>query len=152
MLEKLDGQLLNKRTGTGQRSIFYRVGIDGKDVYIVVGADLEKAVYMRVQELGATIVPTHSQYLTIPLAAVLTGNGVARFSARDVISDPGAYGYVGTFFHNQVLFGKLQGGGIEPLFALKKSVTIKPVGYLHSTFDEQVEHVVDAFAQSILDR
>lgn len=144
-IEKLSGQLLNKRTGTLARSVFGTAEDLGDDVIGVVGSDLKKAPYGRSQELGATIKPVRVANLTIPLSAVLTGKGVARFSARDVISNPQGYGYTGTFFRKgpsgkTILFGTKK-GEIVPLFVLEKQTVIKPVGYIGVTVREQTPNV-----------
>lgn len=136
-IEKLNGQLLHKRTGTLARSVFGTAADLGDDVIGVVGADLKKASYGRAQELGATIKAVRVQNLTIPLDAVLTGKGVARFSAREVIQNPSAYGYKSTFFRNHVLFGVTPEKKVVPLFALKKQVVLKPVGYIGDTVRQQ---------------
>ncbi len=133
--EHLSGQTLQRRTGAGSRAIFYRVDAGENAVTTTVGADLSKAKYMRAQEMGATIRAIRSRYLTVPLEAAKTAGGVARFTARDVISEPGRYGFTGTFFRDHVLFGK-RGKTIVPLFALKASITLKPTGYLTKSLGE----------------
>jgi hypothetical protein len=139
----LSGQDLDVRTGNLRRAIFHEVGrLQGGDAYARIGADIKKAPYARVHELGGTIRPKKSRYLTIPLTAAQTKKGVARFSARDVIQNPAGFGYTGTFVHNHVIFGKKLSGGIEPLFALKDSVTIKAVGYLSRSANEKRAWVV----------
>lgn len=134
---KLRGGAIGVRTGNLSRSAFYRVELHG-DTEIVtrIGLAVSKAKYARVQEEGGTIRPTGSRYLTIPIGAALTGKGVARFSARELIANPGNFGYLDTFFHRQILFGvkerRRRGeavggyGSIEPLFVLKSSVTLRP--------------------------
>jgi len=147
--QKLSGQALKARTGNLRRAIFHKVGAVANDVIGVVGVDLAKAKYGRIQELGGVIRPKKSKHLTIPLDAAKTGNGVARFTARDVISSPGSYGYVGTFTRNNIIFGKQDGGGIVPLFALKTSVTIRAVGYLKSTVEEKMSWIKQTLMDSI---
>jgi hypothetical protein len=134
---ELSGQSLKVRTGTGRRSVTYRVYEEGSDIVVVAGPDLRKAPYMRAQDKGATIVPKRSRYLTVPVGEALTAKGVARFSARDLINSPAAFGYVGTFVHNRVIFGKKKDGSIYPLFALKDSVKLKAVGYMANTLNEK---------------
>jgi len=80
-------------------------------------------------------VPKNAQNLTIPMQAVLTANGVARYSAREVISNPAIGGFTGTFFAKGMLFGK-GAGGITPLFKLKKSVTIPPHQFMARALSE----------------
>lgn len=146
---KLRGGVLQRRTGTLGSAVFYRVDDDGQadgTISCVVTADLGIAIYARVQELGGTITAKNGGYLTIPLEAALTGAGVARFSAHEVIANPQAFGFDGTFFAKHVLFGK-QGDTIVPLFALKTSVTLKPAGYLSSSFDERTGWIGDQLEQ-----
>jgi hypothetical protein len=81
--------------------------------------------YARAQEDGATIVPTHGQYLAVPLAAALTPAGVARFAPRDATSA----GYSYTFIEKGIIFGAKWSGSrgeneAVPLFKLVRSVTI----------------------------
>ena len=136
----LSGGSLKTRTGHARRSIFSRVTPQGQDLVVHVGADLRKAKYMRIHELGGVITPKRSQNLTIPIGEAMTAKGVARFSARQVISAPGSFGYTGTFIANDVIFGKRGTGGdaeIVPLFALKKRVVIRAVGYLRKTLVEK---------------
>lgn len=141
----LTGEVLDRRSGMGMRSIFYRLEDEADDnaVTLVVGADLGIAPYMRVLAYGGTIRPKNGRYLTIPLEAARTPSGVARFSARDVIADPAAHGFSGTFFRDGVLFGSkykrktvegqsvsVEGGKVVPLFALKESVQMPQRNYL----------------------
>ena len=140
--QKLSGQALQARTGNLRRSIFYRVGTTQDDAFVVVGADLEKAKYARVQELGGVIRPKRSANLAIPIGEARTRNGVARFTARDLIGNPGAFGYTGTFVRNRIIFGK-KGQRIYPLFVLKPQVEIKAVGYLSGSVAEKRGEMVD---------
>jgi hypothetical protein len=154
----LSGQDLDVRTGNLRRAIFHEVGrtIDG-DAFAKVGADIKKAPYARVHELGGIIRPKKSRHLTIPLTAAQTRKGVARFSARDVIGNPSGFGYVGTFTHNKIIFGKKSDGSIEPLFKLADQVTVKAVGYLTKSAAEKRawiestvrQYVSDAFRKSL---
>jgi hypothetical protein len=154
----LTGSVLNRRTGRGQRSIFYRV-IEGteNDVELVVGADLNKAPYMRINALGGEIRARRGRYLAIPLDAAKTGNGVARFSAADVKANPEAFGYSGTFVRKgnrgPIVFG-VKGKTIVPLFVLKESVAIPSRNFLHvaQTFlGDDIREAVSDVAQVIVD-
>ena len=133
----LSGQLLKVRTGNLRRATFSRVEDTRGSVSAVLGIDSRKAPYGRIHEKGGTIRPKRARHLTIPLPAALTGVGVARFTARQVITNPGSFGYTGTFVAKNVIFGKRGSDAIEPLFALKSQVTIKPVGYLAHTVDDK---------------
>ncbi len=137
----LSGQSLGVRTGTGRRASFNRVetGSD-REIVVVVGSDLRKAKYMRAQDQGATLSPKSAAHLTIPIGAARTPKGVTRFTAREVISSPGSFGYTGTFVKNGIIFGSRgQGQKPEPLFALKQRVTMKAVGFLAHTLNEKRE-------------
>lgn len=151
----LSGQMLGVRTGQGRRSIFYRVEVVGdKDVQVVVGPDLTDAPYMRIHEYGGTITAKGGGSLTIPLDAALTAKGVARFSARDVIGNPESFGYTGTFFAKGIIFGKVgtgEGASIVPLFVLKQSVQIKPVGYMRATAADKQDWILSQLGIAVDD-
>ena len=118
----LSGTPLHVRTGNLRNSI--NVGPIQESASEIRGPVGTNALYAAIQNYGGTITPKSAQYLTIPLDAAKTPSGVARFSARQIIANPGEGGYKSTFFRNQVLFGVQQGGTIEALFALKSSITI----------------------------
>lgn len=161
--EFLSGQMLKVRTGAGRRSIFHRLEADelSGDVVVVVGADLGTARYMRLQALGGIIRPKRGRYLTIPIGEAKTASGVPRFTARELIDDPGSFGYDSTFFHKQVLFGvkgrfrrqTVEGqrvsvrqgslGTAVPLFVLRTSVTIPSHNYLIAARDQLKPAVAD---------
>jgi hypothetical protein len=147
--EELSGQALKARTGTGRRSVTYRVIDDGQNLTVVAGPDLSKAKYMRAQDQGATITPQRVKNLTIPIGEALTPKGVGRFTARQVIESPGAFGYVGTFVHNRIIFGKRADKSITPLFVLKTSVRIKAVGFMAHTISEKREWAESEIAAGI---
>ena len=147
----LSGQLLKVRTGNLRRATFYRVEEARDTVSAVLGIDHRKAPYGRIHEKGGTIRPKRARHLTIPLPAALTGAGVARFTASQVIANPGSFGYTGTFTRNKVIFGTRGEGVVEPLFALKTQVTIKAVGYLAHTVDDKRSWIL-AELQAAVDR
>jgi hypothetical protein len=148
----LSGQSLDVRTGNLRRAVFHEVGrLPDGDVFTKLGVDKKKAPYAAIHEMGGVIRPKKARHLTIPLTAARTGKGVAKFSARDVIQNPGSFGYVGTFTHNKIIFGKKQDGGIEPLFALKDQVTIKAVGYLSKTVQEKRAWVISTLNDYVRD-
>lgn len=113
-------RLFTRRTGGLENIVIEPVleigpGLEGK-----VGSPV---VYARIHEFGGDVHAKNVANLTIPLRAMMTGRGVARGSARDVISYPGSYGFDATFFRNSILFGK-QSGSATPLFKLQPSVHI----------------------------
>lgn len=159
--EFLSGQMLHVRSGTGRRSIFHRIEADAAtgDLSVYVGADLGTARYMRLQALGGIIRPKNGTYLAIPIGEAKTGNGVPRFSARDLISDPGAFGYDSTFVAKHIIFGvkgRFRRGTVEgqrvsirqgsigtavPLFVLRTSVTVPARNYLIAARDRLMPFV-----------
>lgn len=145
----LAGQTLNKRTGTLARAVFNRSEAVGEgDAIAVVGVDLGKAPYGRAQELGGTITPKKSGNLAIPIGEARTKNGVGRFSARDLIANPGAFGYTGAFFRRHVLFG-VRNRTAVPLFVLKPAVTLKATGYLAHTTSEKRGWAIQELGRAI---
>lgn len=140
------GGILEPRTGNLRRALFHRVQGQGTTASVIVGADLSKAPYGRVQELGGTIVPRRAAHLAIPLDAMLTAKGVARMTAREVIANPFALGFSGTFTAKGVIFGKLP-DQIVPLFALKSSVTLPARQYLASTLAGRTDWIEQQFAE-----
>lgn len=147
--EKLSGQALKVRTGTTRRAVFSTVREETSDVLLVVGVDVSKAAGARAQDLGATIRPKTAKALTIPIGEAKTATGVARFSARELISNPKSVGYTGAFFKNNVLFG-VKGGKPVALFALRQSVALKPVGYLKSTASEKIAWAKDEIRKTVM--
>lgn len=120
---------LKTRTGNYARALLpMPIETDGYSVTGGMYVDLNKAKYGAIQEFGGTIRPVHGRYLTIPIGDALTGNGVARFTARGLIENPQAFGFLRTFFYKHVLFGDPTKGGqmvrAVPLFVLKSSVTL----------------------------
>jgi len=150
-----EGGILGVRTGTLRRALFDQVTQTGTAAAEVrIGVDLGKAPYGRIQELGGTITPKTAAHLAIPLEAMLTANGVARGTAREVIADPFAFGFSGTFTAKNVIFGKvgLPGSGVHeilPLFALKDSVTLPAREYLKSTFESQRDFILSTLQNAV---
>jgi len=134
----VSNDLLHVRTGTLRRAVFYRVETSGRDALVRVGADLTKAPYGRIQNVGGEVRPVRSQFLTIPLEPNLTGNGVMRVNAREFIANPGSIGFTGSFVTRlkTAIMGVRPDGSVEPVFALVKSVRIKPTGYIAHSLTE----------------
>ena len=111
---------LQRRTGELSRS--FNMEITGSALNDLTLRVFSRSPYAKIQEYGGTIRPKNAQWLAIPLDAAKTGAGVARGGPRD---------YQNTFFAtskkgNLILFQKDAGGGIIPLFVMKKEVTIPP--------------------------
>lgn len=148
--EQLSGQLLQRRTGNTNRATFYEVGVDRDDnAFARVGVDLKKAPGARAQELGGVITPKNGKYLTIPLDAAKTQRGVSRFRARDVIANPGAFGFVGTFTRDKIIFGKKDDRSVVPLFALREQVVLKPVGFMTKAVENKAAWIRQTVADAV---
>lgn len=146
-VEHLSGGSLGVQTGNTRRATFQR---SAGPKTIEVGVDVNKAPGARLHEYGGTIRAKKGK-MAVPLDAVKTGSGVKRFNAKDVQRSPGSFGYVGTFVVRDVIFGDKGAGGIVPLFVLKDSVTMKPVGYLASTATEMTPWVRDSLADVVFE-
>src|SRR6185312_16324962 len=70
----LSGELLRNRTGQLRSSIHPTDIIETETS--VTGGIATNTIYARINELGGVIRPQNAQFLTVPLAAVLTANGV----------------------------------------------------------------------------
>ncbi len=152
-VEELSGQLLDVVTGNLRRAVYYDVQeTDNGSVTLTVAADSKLANYGAIQEYGGTIRPVRSKFLAIPLAAVKTGNGVARFTARQLFENPSVYGFTGAFIAKGIVFGKNE-KTITPLFVLRSSVTIKGVGYLSRGVEHEMPvmkgYVIDALVAAL---
>lgn len=138
------GGLIGRRTGNLARAIRFEVTPD--PLTGTVWPDPDKVPYGSIQEEGGTVIPKHSRFLAIPLEAMLTGNGVARGTARQVKDNPGAFGFASTFIHGGVIFGKVLGAAkasVIPLFALKSSVVIPATHYLSTTLTQETSWIAD---------
>jgi len=113
-----------KRTGKAASSIFNRFDRvrDRNDIAILVGGNLGKAPYLGILEVGGNIRPKQSGWLAIPLNKAADRHGKARFRARDLRDNPGAYGFVRSWVRDRVVLGERPGGAIEPVFALRKAI------------------------------
>jgi phage gpG-like protein len=145
--ELLSGEVLDPRTGNLRGSINADPLQDnGNEVRGTVSTDL---IYAAIHEFGGTITPKTAQYLTIPLEAVLTAAGVARYSAREIIDAPSMGGFEGTFFAKGVLFGRRGRGDLTPLFALKTSVTLPARPYMRRGLQDIEGEVQERLARAI---
>jgi hypothetical protein len=146
---QLGGQILKARTGTLRRAVFSRAEAVGEgDAQAVVGVDLGKAPYGRVQEMGGTITPRGGSALAIPIGEARTAKGVGRFTARDLLQRPQSFGYTGAFIAKNVIFGRRQ-HDVVPLFVLKPSVTLRPTGYLTRTVAEKRGWVIEELGRAV---
>lgn len=156
--DQLSGQALTPRTGTLRRAVFSRVDVETDAVVGRVGVDQARAVYGRIHEHGGEIVPTRGKFLAIPLDAVKTKQQrVARFSARELMANPEAFGYRSAFVRRSkgpraeaVILGT-QGarGTLVPLFALVRRVKLPARAFLGSAFTAAKDRIVTALGAAV---
>ncbi|MGD0076810.1 MAG: hypothetical protein ABSD31_21145 [Candidatus Binataceae bacterium] len=144
--DKLSGSPLKERTGRLRDSITSEVSGAGNQATGIISTDVP---YARIQEFGGRIVARNAANLTIPLAGALGGNSEARFSARDVISNPAIGGFARTFVRKQILFGKGPGGAITPLFKLQPSVELPARSFFGSALSEKQNDILDVFRTGV---
>jgi hypothetical protein len=126
-------QTFRQRSGALADIAIEPIAESGGELTGRVGSTLE---YAEIQEKGGEIRAKNVRNLTIPLEPFMTGRGVARGSAHDVIANPSSFGYDGTFFSKGVLYGRHGNATTEPLFALKPSVTLQARPYAQPAIDE----------------
>lgn len=105
------------------RSIKYR--IDGDAVVISAGA--ANVPYARIHHEGGIIRPKNAKYLAIPLTPQ-----AKLYRPRDYPGD--------TFIKKGIIFLKLEGGQIQPLYVLKKQVEIPARRYMFA--DERDKNLI----------
>lgn len=138
--------LIGRRTGTLARSITFTVTPGPEGPVGEVFPNPAQVAYGAIQETGGTITPKAARALTIPLAAMLTPNGVARGTAAQVRDNPHAFGFIATFIPKgkDVIVGITEKkGAIIPLFALKPSVTLPGTHYLSTTLTQELSWMAD---------
>ncbi len=160
---------LPHRTGAARKSIGFELRASGLIPDLAVGAILAPPPYMRILDKGGTIRPKNARFLTIPIGKARTPSGAfARFTARQLMSNPESVGYAGAFIRHGIIFGvptgassslsgktrgkKASGGigrdrwNIEPLFKLVDQVTQQATnggrGWLGATFDDALKRGV----------
>jgi phage gpG-like protein len=140
----LAGQVLHKRTGMLANSFSSRVGMENKTVVLRIGSGVRhggwaqqgetrysgqgRLPYAEIHETGGVIRPKKGKYLTIPFPYNQTPAGVTKMSARRMFQQyPDT-----TFIAKGIIFRKLRKSdkSIQPMFWLKKSVTIPARRYM----------------------
>jgi hypothetical protein len=134
----LSGELLQPRTGHLRESA--TVNPIERTPTKITGPVGVNEPYAAIQNFGGTIVPKRARALTIPLDAVKTGVGVARYSAREVFDNPGIGGFSSVFIRKGIIFG-VTDNGIKPLFVLKQSVTIRGVHYMERSLEDLTDEI-----------
>jgi hypothetical protein len=127
------GSSLSQRSGSAVRSIHDSVKVEQGATLQSIRGYIGGNFYLRTHEFGAVIRATRSQYLTVPLPAALDSRGVplrrsARMWANTFIANSRA--------GNLLIFQKQPGGGIIPLYVLKREVRIPPRLGMSLTLDQ----------------
>ena len=126
----LSGERLAVRTGNLRSSVTMATESTSSSerVYLRAGGGQRDVRYAALQEYGGTVVPVNAQYLAIPLAAAKTRAGVSRYaSPRDV---PGLFIIKSKAGNLLLVRRKGKKNKLEPMFVLKKSVTIRGKHYM----------------------
>jgi len=144
--DKLSGTPLKQRSGGLRDSITSEVSASDEQATGIIATAV---VYARIQEFGGRIAARNAANLTIPLAAVLGADGEARFSARDLVSNPALGGFTGTFVRKQILFGKGARGAITPLFKLQPSVELPARSFFGSALSEKQSDILAVFRDGV---
>jgi len=142
----LTGAVLHRRTGNLARAVGWELQqgaekVTGRVGIIKQGPALK---YSMIHMSGGVLRPTHGQWLTIPLPAMLTSAGVARGTARSV---PNSF-FIRSKRGNLLLVRK-RPGGIEPLFVLKREVRIPKRDFFTGPKDQTIRAVEADIAQLI---
>jgi hypothetical protein len=114
---------MSRRSGRLVQSIEDSVRVEGTNIDDLRGYIGSDTPYARIQEVGGTVTPKASKYLTIPLPAALNGDGTPKL--------PNARAWKNTFVAtskagNLIIFQKVGAGKIVPLYVLKTKVVIPP--------------------------
>lgn len=128
--ENLTGRVLKVQTGRLRSSIHHSVKVTARSARGVIGTNV---VYARIHEYGGVITPKRVRYLTIPFPGV---KGFARE-------------YQNTFVAKSIIFQRVSGKKIRPLFLLRSSVVIPERPYVRPAVEE-TRGVVEGIIRTIL--
>lgn len=143
IIAKILASGLQRRTGHLLNSIgpSKSVRFEGSQVIGTIGP--VGVVYAATHEFGAVITPKRRQWLTIPLDAAKSSAGIPRLSAPEAINQ-GAF-FVMSRRGNLLIAKARRGGGITPLFALKKMVKIPARPYLRPALLSKQAEIMEKF-------
>jgi len=144
--ENLTGRLLNVRSGRLRSSIAHRIEEADGEITAKIGTNVK---YARIHEYGGTIRPKRAKHLTIPLGPALTPSGVARYTARELISNPGIGGFTRTFFRGRAIFGVRGAGRPVAVFALVDMVRIREKRYMRISLAESRKAILQGFGARV---
>lgn len=128
---------LKVRTGRLLNSVKKEIVEEGDTLYGEVGT--EGVPYAGIHEFGGTITPKNAQNLTIPTSRNRRADGSPRMSIRDVFATKKA------FIAKGIVFLKKSKDDIEPMFILKKSVTIPARPYIQPALAAKKEQILKDF-------
>ena len=143
---KLSGQVLRVRSGRLRSSISHRLEPIGQDLTARVGTNV---VYARIHEFGGTITPKRAANLAIPTSLAKTPAGVPRYTARQLVANPGVGGFVRTFFKHHKLYGVTRSGKVRAAFILKKSLTIPQRSYMRTALRDKQQEIIQTIAAEV---
>lgn len=122
----LSGPVLKVRSGNARASVrIIPAQVDARGVTGSVGTN---SPYLAFQHKGGRIVPRNAKNLAIPIGNALTPAGVPRYASPRQI--PNLVFIPKTKAGNAILALSQPGGKLDPLFVLKKEVTIGPHDFL----------------------
>lgn len=133
--KRLSGDALDVNTGRLRSSLTYEE--TASSLEISAGGGPGEVDYAAIHHYGGVIKPKKKKFLTIPFPG-----GPADTKVPKRASD-----FEDTFVAKGIIFRKL-GKGIQPLFILKKSVTIPARPYMYLE-DADVEYLNDSIAEFI---
>lgn len=133
--KRLSGDALDVNTGRLRNSLTYAETKDGLE--ISAGGGPGEVDYAAIHQFGGTITPKKKKFLTIPFPGGPADTKVPKRAAD----------FDNTFVAKGIIFRK-QGKGIQPLFILKKSVTIPARPYMYLE-DSDVEYLNNSIAEHI---
>lgn len=158
IVRNVSGRILRVRSRALRDSWSQQPIIQGSGESTIATIRSIKAPHAAIHEWGhENLRAIRAKHLAIPLDAMRTPAGQARGTAREVIANPGAYGYPGgTFTRKGIIFGKLgrtekgslrtrkaKGGAhagekrnFVPLFVLKESVRIPARRYITMAIEQ----------------
>jgi hypothetical protein len=121
---QLAGQIPSVK-GKVRKSLYWWIkkqpgGVRARFGFRTKGLDAQTAIAANVLMSGATIVPKNAKSLWVPIGSNVNAAGDAVMSPRDLWA-------AGNFFlDGNLVLKKTPGGGVEPVFALKKLITLSP--------------------------
>ena len=130
---------------TGELARTWHEVFIGRDGHVSSAGTFSPSVYAEIQDQGGTIVPRTAKSLAIPIpgAPISVGQWPRDFPKGQLFQRKGKPG---------VLFQRIgKGGSLQPMFVLKKSVTLRGKHYVDAALDaaaDGMEKIVGAAVDS----